>query len=376
MHIFKAIYIHIPFCQSKCSYCDFPSYPQYFPDYVDEYISALVWEIDNSELQLAECATLFIGGGTPSLLMPKQLERIFLALAHKGLQFNEISIEINPGTVGAEKIYCMREFGINRLSFGVQSFDDALLKSLSRIHTAKQAIDNIKLAQQLGFENINLDLMYGLPGQTIEQVGHDLQQAAELGVQHISAYALKIEPDTRLDQLVAQGQVQPLDEEISANMYDLVPELLSTYGFNRYEISNYARPGFECRHNQVYWHYQPYKAFGVAGCSFTGQERITNTFDLPSYLAAHQANQPVPCDIEPLDVATRRAEYLFMNLRMTNGFNRQEFYELFNEDIYTIYKEVLNKYLNNGMLSILNDGNIALTPLGIKYSNVLFEDLL
>lgn len=376
MHIFEAIYIHIPFCQSKCSYCDFPSYPQYFPDYVDEYINALVWEIDNSELQLAECATLFIGGGTPSLLMPKQLERILLALAHKGLQFKETSIEINPGTVGAEKIYCMREFGINRLSFGVQSFDDNLLQSLGRIHTAKQAISNIKLAQQLGFENINLDLMYGLPGQSVEQVRCDLQQAVELGVQHISAYALKIEPNTRLDQLVAQGKVQPLSEELGERMYELVPELLAQYGFDRYEISNYAKLGYECRHNQVYWHYQPYKAFGVAGCSFTGQERITNTFDLPSYLNAYQTKQPVPHDIEPLDIATRRAEYLFMNLRMTKGFSRQEFYELFNEDIYSIYKEVLDKYLNNGMLHILTSGNIALTPLGTKYSNVLFEELL
>lgn len=374
--MYHAVYIHIPFCQSKCLYCDFPSYPQYFPHYADAYVQALCTEIESSSIQLTECATLFIGGGTPSLLTPGQLERIFSALNSKGWHFSEASIEINPGTIDRDKLRCMRALGLNRLSFGVQTFDDKLLKLLGRIHTAAQARENIHLAQELGFSNINLDLMYGLPQQTIAQVAYDLEQAIDLQTTHISSYALKIEPDTRLDTLVEQGCITPLSEDIADQMYDFVPNKLAEHGLKRYEISNYAKPGYECRHNQVYWHYKPYKAFGVAGCSFTGLSRITNTFDLPSYLAAVQAKQSIPCDIEELDTDTRRAEYLFMNLRLMSGFAPQEFSQLFNEDIYIIYKDVITKYLNKRLLQILPNGNLALTALGAKYSNLVFEDLL
>lgn len=374
--MYQAIYIHIPFCQSKCIYCDFPSYPQYFPEYVDAYLQALLYEITISDIQLTECATLFIGGGTPSLLTPTQLEQLLTALYNKGWTFSETSIEINPGTINRDKLLCMRELGFNRLSFGVQSFDNRLLKLLGRIHTAEQALANIRLAQELGFENINLDLMYGLPTQSLAQVQADLKQALALNVPHISAYALKIEPDTRLDELVALGQVQPLAEETADQMYDFIPTFLASKGLLRYEISNYARPDYECLHNQVYWRYRPYKGFGLAACSFTGSCRITNTLDLPAYLSAHQTGQPLPCESEELDTATRRTEYLFMNLRRRCGLNPQEFRQLFNEDIYTIYKEVWDKYLDNGLLQVLANGNLALTAQGAKYSNLIFVDLL
>lgn len=374
--MYQAVYIHIPFCQSKCLYCDFPSYPQYFPHYVDAYVQALIAEIEGCEINLTECATLFIGGGTPSLLMPAQLEQILTVLSRKGWRFSEASIEINPGTVTRDKLLCMRELGLNRLSFGVQSFDDNLLKMLGRIHTAAQAKENIKLAQALGFNNINLDLMYGLPSQTIEQVKFDLAQAHSLQTTHISAYALKIEPDTRLDNLVEQGEIIPLSEDVAEQMYDFIPEQLANYGFGRYEISNYARHGYECRHNQVYWRYLPYKAFGVAGCSFTGHSRITNTFELPVYLAAAKNEQLLPCEIEELDTQTRRAEYLFMNLRLTGGVSPSDFQQTFNTSIYSVYKEVFEKHLQNNLLQVLPNGNIALTTLGTKYSNVIFADLL
>lgn len=374
--MYHAVYIHVPFCQSKCLYCDFPSYPQYFPQYTDEYLQALTYEIESSEIQLAECATLFIGGGTPSLLAPVQLEKIFTALYKKGWQFSESSIEVNPGTINREKLECMHEMKINRLSFGVQSFDDKLLGLLGRIHTAKQAKANISLAQEVGFDNINLDLMYGLPQQTLAQVEFDLEQAARLNTTHISSYALKIEPDTKLDILVNQGKIQTLSDDLADSMYDLIPLRLAEYGLKRYEISNYARPGYECRHNQVYWHYQPYKAFGVAGCSFNGNSRTTNTFSLPDYLAAAKQNLEIPYELEELTIDMRRAEYLFMNLRLTNGFSPEIFKQVFNEDIYIVYRDVLTKYLNNNLLQILPNGNISLTSLGIKYSNIVFGDLL
>lgn len=372
----KAIYLHIPFCRRKCYYCDFTSYADI--SYIDEYLKAIDYELNSRKELIAPNATLYIGGGTPSVLSITQLARLMEILTKHGLMDKccEISIEANPESITADKLQLLRQAGINRLSFGVQSFDDHSLALIGRLHNAKQALAAIGMAQDIGFSNINLDLMYALPEQSMQQLQNDLKQAVLLNVPHVSAYCLKIEEGTELFAKEQAGRLQLPDEDTIDEMYDLVIDYLGEAGYNRYEISNYAKEGYESKHNQVYWHYENYIGIGVAACSLLGSERRENTYNLQTYLADYRQNRSISHEIEHINKSVAMSEYLFMNWRMTKGVSPSAFRERFGVDMYAVYPNELAQYLNSPLMERLPSGNLSLSKLGFKYSNKIFVDFL
>ena len=253
------VYIHIPFCKQKCFYCDFPSFAGR-ERFIDNYLAALGWELELAAEKYGEQgrlkpATVYVGGGTPSLLTLTQMEGLFAAIdKHINLDFvDEFTIEANPGTLTVDKLRLMKAAGVNRLSIGVQSLDDDCLKKIGRIHTVQEAVESVRMAQEKGFDNISIDLMYGLPGQTMETLKASVEKALTLDVQHISIYGLQLEEGTVFSRQQEMGKLQLPDDEQVEMMYDYITEVLPLNDYTRYEISNYALPGFESNHNCLYW---------------------------------------------------------------------------------------------------------------------------
>lgn len=372
----QAIYIHIPFCLKKCFYCDFPSFTYKEEELIEQYVQSLICEINSTKINLEEGATLYFGGGTPSLLSLTQLESIFSALLNNGWSFSEVSLEANPGTVSKDKLRGFKEIGINRLSFGVQSFNNKLLRNIGRIHNREEAIQAILWAQEAGFKNINIDLMNSLPKQSIYDVYEDLLLAIELEPTHVSAYALKIEENTIFYKLAAGDDNFQPNDLIQERMYDLIPRVLENNGFKRYEISNFAKPNYECRHNKVYWHYQNYFAFGLGACSFYGRKRETNTFVLEEYLTLKKSLHNTIREVENITAADYQSEYIFMNLRLVEGLNCITYANKFSEDLLVKYSEIIERHLKAGLLFFPEKNILALTERGFKYSNIVFRDFI
>lgn len=372
------LYIHIPFCQQKCRYCDFPSYAGLSPLYPD-YIAALCQEIAGWGGILSDVCidTFYIGGGTPTLLSGKGLQEVIQCVkANFPLAVDgEYSIEANPGTVDEEKIGMLRDAGVNRISFGVQAFSNSLLQSLGRIHSAQEAIEALFMAKQAGFTNRSLDLMYGLPGQTLEDIKSSIDLACQLGVDHLSVYGLKVEEGTAFFKQQQKGFLALPDEELEEEMYDVVAETLSIRGFERYEISNYAKPGKACRHNVKYWQWKPYIGIGAAAHSFWQGERFSNTNCVKSYIQAI-ANKRSPVDFrEVLDRETAKAEFIFLALRTRQGLSRQAFREYFREEFFDCYEKEISYLVGKKLLTIEND-KVFLTSLGMKYGNLVFATFM
>lgn len=297
----QGVYVHTPFCLQKCLYCDFPSYAGCSADVRERYVRALCREIRQGRadgwygaLPVAPDATIYFGGGTPTVLTTDQLGRVVAALREAGWWNRpaEATVEANPGTVDASSLRALRELGFTRVSLGVQSLQDRELRAIGRIHTAAEAKEAVALAKAAGFERVSIDLMYGLPGQTLDSYGKTLEEAAALGLRHVSAYSLILEEGTPLERLVASGRVTLPDEDTVYAMYEATDRFWTARGLRRYEISNYAAPGQESRHNQVYWRYEPYAAFGAAACGFDGRRRRTNPAGVADYLAAVEAGLP------------------------------------------------------------------------------------
>lgn len=366
----QGIYVHIPFCRQKCLYCDFPSYAG-IEETIDEYIDALCAEISAGASSSCTPVSVFFGGGTPSLLSAAQMERVVRTLETKGYWqgVQERSLEANPGTVDVEKLRAYRKLGFNRISFGVQSFQADKLKSIGRIHSPEQAVQAVVAAQKAGFDNINIDLMYGLPGQDADDIKSDIDTAASLGVSHISCYGLTVEEGTPLCELVDSGGLALPEQD---RLYDIVTEYLPQKGYKRYEISNYAKEGCECTHNKLYWQYRPYIGFGAAACSFNGEKRITNTFDIDVYI---KGKENTPKGIETIDTATAMAEFVFMGLRMTAGINAEDFADRFRQDIFSVYGNQIDEHIISGWMTADN-GNIKLTDEGMKIGNKIFLTFL
>lgn len=374
---YQGVYVHIPFCKSKCLYCDFPSYEGLLEAFSKEYVNALCCEINSNALFFSQVKSIFFGGGTPTLLSCEQFTRIVDALKRKGAWFGdeqERTCEANPGTIDVEKLSCLLELGFNRLSLGVQSFSDELLARIGRIHSSKQAIDAVKAAQATGWKNISVDLMYGLPGQSLEDLQYSLKQAIDLGVQHMSVYSLIVEEDTLLEKLVLEKKmVLPL-EDVENEMYDWVNNFLPNNGYVRYEVSNYALDGFCSRHNIVYWKYLPYKGFGVAACSFDGMSRTSNSLDVKDYIYK-MVNGKSFYEKECIDKKYLMAEYMFMGLRMVEGVDVEAFKFRFDEDIFVVYGAEIDKNIQDGFLQLKNT-KIMLTELGMKMGNKIFLTFL
>ncbi|MEE0337805.1 radical SAM family heme chaperone HemW [Acidaminococcus fermentans] len=370
---YQAVYVHIPFCVHKCAYCDFASYQIYNDHIMTDYARRLVEEISawTPALPVSPTATVYFGGGTPSVLPLEDLAAIVTALKERGFWQHpaEATLEANPGTVDRERLRFYRQLGFDRLSLGIQSFQPEELAAMGRIHTAEQAEEAIALAREAGFRRISGDLIYGYPGQTVETVRDSLERLLDTGVDHVSVYGLTVEEGTLLAKQVREGKALLPSEDASGTMYDFLMEALPQAGYHRYEISNFARPGQESRHNQVYWHYDPYMAFGTAACRFDGKIRETNPRNLQAYL------QGAPPEREILTCEDRRAELVFMNLRTVKGMSLEEFTQRTAEDFFHIYEEGFTHCRKQGWIT--REGNrIRLTEQGMRYGNLAFEEFL
>lgn len=372
------LYIHIPFCQQKCLYCDFPSHANLAHLY-QPYVAALCREISGwgGVLSGDVIDTIYIGGGTPTVLSADYLREI-LACVHTAFSIDEnaeISIEANPGTIDQEKLLTLKTGGVNRISFGVQTFSDPLLQSIGRIHSAAQAVEAVQEAQKVGFRNINVDLMYGLPDQTLQQLEDSVVQAIELGVTHISAYGLKVEDGTPFAVLNLEGRLMLPDEDIDEAMYQLTTEFLPKNEFMRYEISNFSKVGYECRHNLKYWRYRSYLGVGAAAHSFLQKERISNVGDVAQYIkCVESGNSPIEIKETP-EIEVAMAEYVFLALRTVEGLEVQEFNAYFSRNFFRQYENILSKLVDQKLI-IVRANQIYLTVVGMKYGNVVFRAFL
>ena len=367
------LYIHIPFCVKKCDYCDFLSAPSGL-EVQTAYIQSLLREIDAvKEGKGRSVSSVFIGGGTPSVLDERFIGEILNKIKNKFpiLDDAEITIEVNPGTADRRKFESYREYGINRLSIGLQSPDDRELEMLGRIHNYRQFLETYKTAREAGFDNINIDLMSAIPDQSYEGWISNLRTVAELKPEHVSAYSLIIEEGTPF----ATRKLNLPDEDTEYNMYEATAQILREYGFEQYEISNYAKKGMECRHNIGYWIRQDYLGFGLGASSLYGKERFTNTRDMKIYLADSRNPEKIREKEPILTREDEMAEFMFLGLRMTDGISKADFEQRFGCVIESVYGGVLRKYKSMGLL-LEGDGRIFLSRKGIHVSNAVMAEFL
>lgn len=369
-----SLFVYIPYCPSICTYCDFNVYTRRQSEY-DAYADAVVREIEltASTIELPRRATsLALGGGTPSILSAAQIGTI-VAAVRKHFEVStgaEWSLEANPGTVDPDKLRALHEMGFGRLSLGVQTFDDWRLKQFNRAHTVAQAYEAFELARDTGFENINLDLIYGLPDQTVEDWHATLERALAFGSEHLSLYGLQVEDRTRLKKQIAQGQVPQPDSEVAAEMYELAVRVLGEAGFIHYEISNFARPGFESAHNKTYWLNESYLGFGAGAHSSWKGERYENVKSPRVYLRRLEEGRLPTAAREAISRPMQMSETVFLGLRLAEGVSWARFYERFGEDARLVYDEPIEFLAASGML-LTDDEGMRLTEGGMLLSNQL-----
>ncbi len=371
------LYIHIPFCVRKCQYCDFLSFAS---DEImrQQYVEALVLEIQRAKERYPKnryIDSVFLGGGTPSLLTVPQLSNIMSTIRDSFVVVPqaEVSMECNPGTVLKEELRQYYDLGINRLSFGVQSFQDNELRLLGRIHSAKDAISCMEWARQIGFQNINMDLMSGIPGQTLASYEKTLEQMCRLDPEHISAYSLIVEEGTPFYDMY--GKEPPVSEEVDRVMYETTGSILNQYGYDRYEISNYAKPGFLCEHNLKYWSGVDYIGFGLGASGKIGWTRYKNETDIHVYISQIRNRQPVTYVEEELSKEDAMAEFFILGLRKTKGVSLLEFQNIFSRDAMEIYGDVILRMKQIGMMC--QKGNqLWLSSQGVDVSNQILCEFL
>lgn len=367
------LYVHIPFCVRKCQYCDFLSGPS-DEETKDRYIEALLKEIRAAEhTEDYEIVSVFIGGGTPSALKAEAIASIMRTLQEKFFfcEDAEVTIEANPGTVDLEKLTIYRNVGINRLSLGLQSTDAEELKLLGRIHSYEEFLKSYEWAREAGFSNINIDLMFAIPGQTGEAWRQHLYQVAELNPEHISAYSLIIEEGTPF----AEQNLDLPDEDTEYQMYEDTAEILERYGYRQYEISNYAKQGYMCRHNAGYWQRLEYLGFGLGASSLYGGMRFSNTHQMQEYLKESRNPDQIRKDVTVLSRNEQIEEFMFLGLRMTEGISEKKFEENFNVRLMDIYGDILQKYEETGFMEHI-ETKWRLTRKGIHVSNHILADFL
>jgi oxygen-independent coproporphyrinogen-3 oxidase len=345
------IYLHIPFCEKKCSYCDFYSIESM--THIDRFTDTLLQEIDLRKHQYDGTAitSVFFGGGTPSLLSPEAIARINTAVRNAAQVADdaEWTMECNPGTVTLERLTSYRQAGINRLSFGVQSFTASELEFLDRIHDAEQAEQAMQLAREAGFANVNMDLMFAVPGQTLESLAHNLERMIALSPDHISAYSLIYEQGTPLYTKLKKGLVQPLAEEVDVEMYKLVIDTLRGAGYHQYEVSNFAKPGKECRHNLTYWHAENYLAFGPSAHGYIGNTRYWNKRSLTAWMQDVSNGTLPEANREELSKDDLLSEFLFLHLR-ADGIPLDAVQQRFDIDLRTQLQPNLRYWIEEGFI--------------------------
>lgn len=386
------VYLHIPFCKSRCSYCDFATDVYRDTGVVERYVDALCREISEggnlSGSEGARCGlssrsrtlptgrvsalsidTVYFGGGTPSLLTQEQLHKI-LDSVHKAFNVSsnaEITMEMNPATVTPETLAAYRELGVNRASFGVQTFNDRDLKLLARGHDAQDARETFRMLREAGFDNISFDLIAGLPGQSLNDWETNLSKAIELGPEHISLYLLEIHEGTPLAEQMRSGRRPVPDEELAAQMYETMLDRLATAGYQQYEISNFTKPGYESRHNTKYWRLDPVFGFGVSAHSFDGRERYANERDTAKYVELIESGS-AEVTREQNDLAS---EFVFLGLRLEDGIDLAEYKNRFGEMLADKYVGELRDLFDKGLVELTND-RLRLTRKGKLFSNEVF----
>ncbi len=398
------IYIHVPFCESRCAYCDFYSTTllRHRSAYVDTVCRELKLRL--GELQGAPIETIYLGGGTPSTLRIEELNSILTSipnchlsfvncdsvevasarcvreqvpvrsLAHN-FQFVEVTLEANPDDLTEEYVQGLRSLPFNRVSIGIQSFHDRTLKLVGRRHTAQEAIEAVHRCQRMGLTNISIDLMYGLPGETLDDWVYSLDQAIALGVPHISAYHLTYEEGTRLWRMKEQGIVSPIDEEHSIRAFELLREKLLAAGYEHYEISNFALPGYHSRHNSSYWQGIPYIGIGPGAHSYDGTDRRWNLSSLTDYIATPEGKD-VPHEVEHLTTEERYDERIITELRTARGIDLTSLLADFGERYHTHCLRCATPYIHRGQLVRTADNHLRLTPESIFISDAVMRDLL
>ncbi len=374
------LYIHIPFCERKCLYCDFLSAPAE-ENVRRSYVRQLIEELRAQGQVLSDCrlSSIFIGGGTPSVLTGLQIFNILSAVYESFAVDSdvEITIECNPGTLDEEKLSFYKEAGINRISIGLQSTDDAELQKLGRIHSYSDFLRSYELVRAAGFRNVNIDLMSALPGQTPAGWRNTLKKVLRLKPEHISAYSLIVEPGTPFYSRYGggEGQGELPGEEAEREMYADALTILREQGYRRYEISNYAKPGFQCRHNIGYWTGAEYLGAGLGASSMILNHRYHSETDLSAYLKVrmHEDLTPLYQDLEALTAEDRMEEFMYLGLRMTRGVSGAEFYERFGKNMFDVFETPIRK---NVVLKLLerNASELRLTEQGIDVSNRVFAD--
>ena len=375
-----SVYVHIPFCRSKCAYCDFNSYAEL--EYLFEpYVKALTREIELTGIgPPLQAKTVYIGGGTPAVLPVSLLDEVLWALGQSfpAAKDAEVTIEANPGTVNSDYLAGLLNLGVNRLSLGVQSLDDRLLRLLGRIHTAAEAVESYELARQAGFANISLDLIYGIPHQALERWESTLRETLNLQPNHLSLYALTLEEHTPLAQQVARGEIPSPDDDLAADMYILAEEMLAQAGYTHYEISNWAGPisNHECQHNLTYWHNQPYLGFGAGAHSHFGGWRWDKFPSPVKYAVQLNVGMGTCAYSEEIDRATEMADTMILGLRLVEeGVSSEEFARRFGERLETLYESELEELEGLGLVEVRAE-MLRLTPRGRLLGNEVFERFL
>ncbi|HJJ18932.1 MAG TPA: radical SAM family heme chaperone HemW [Clostridiaceae bacterium] len=376
------IYIHIPFCKQKCYYCDFVSYSNKCSE-VKEYIESLKKEIEEFDFSNYKVTSIYIGGGTPSYIDSIYIVEILSELKEK-LKCNliefkdiEITIEVNPGTVDTKKLNDYKKSGINRLSIGLQSTKNDILKKIGRIHTYQEFLEIYKLARETGFKNINIDLMIGIPGQKIGDLKNTLQDIIKLEPEHISVYSLIIEENTPIEKMLENGEIKLPDEDLERNMYWYVKNTLELNGYNHYEISNFAKLGKESRHNLNCWNQEEYIGFGVAAHSYLNGIRFSNTINVEEYIQHIEDNRKeenIQIE-ESQSLEDKKNEFMMLGFRKIQGVDIARFKEKFIDNPIFLYRENLNKLVEEGLIEVdLN--HIKLTNKGIDLANLVFEEFV
>lgn len=376
------IYIHIPFCKSKCYYCDFISYPNKI-NLAKDYINALKKEISQFDFANYDVTTIYIGGGTPSYINENEISEILEIIKNKikgnKTKFKdiEITIEVNPGTVTLEKLKTYKKAGINRLSIGLQSTEDRLLKEIGRIHSYSEFLDTYKTAEAVGFNNINVDLMIALPNQTIKDIRESLEDIIKLNPNHISVYSLIIEEGTVIEQKLNQGKITLPEDEEERRMYWFVKNFLELNGYKHYEISNFAKSGYESKHNLNCWNQEEYIGFGISAHSYLNNIRFGNQEDLEQYIKNINENK-LQENIKIEEKQTKEEqekEFMMLGFRKIEGVNIAKFKEKFIENPLFLYNKELEKLSNQGLIEV--DLNyIRLTNKGLDLANMVFKEFV
>lgn len=374
------LYVHIPFCKRKCHYCDFISFSGR-EEVIADYIECLVKEIDEklSKLKKNEIiTTIYIGGGTPSYIDYKCVEKIFGTIKkYVDIRKAEITLEVNPGTVNKDKLNKYFEIGINRLSIGLQSTNNDILKTLGRIHTYEEFLNTYKMARECGFANINIDLILGVPNQTMSILNEDIEKVINLNPEHISVYSLIVEENTKMESFIDKGILELPEEDLERKMYWEAKELLEKNDYIHYEISNFAKKDKESKHNMNCWNQKEYLGCGVAAHSYYNNKRFSNTENLNDYIKnIHENSLKANITInETQNIKDKQKEYMLLGLRKIEGIQISEFKKQFIENPIFIFKNELEKLTNQELIEIdLN--NIKLTNKGLDLANIVWENFI